>query len=281
MVYANPLLPRPLLVENQLPFFVLWELFCIIERSMANPDMNFMGAIFRLLGGTAPGKIRPVNDLRSLSLSDIKHLLDFMYHCCFHPSTSEADARKKNPRDDNSTSEMKDREQNPRGQNCFRSYIKHLLNLRYHCCCHPSTSQKKNESKFIRCATELKEAGIKFKLVDGNTMFDIWFANGTLHIPQIRIGDYTEPFLRNLIAYEQLFLADTDLKLATDYMVFMDNLIDSPKDVEILCQHGIIKNLLGDDKAVATMINGLGVFIIISPSFYYTEVFNKINKHRK
>ncbi|XVF29174.1 hypothetical protein REPUB_Repub15cG0097300 [Reevesia pubescens] len=38
-------------------------------------------------------------------------------------------------------------------------------------------------------------------------------------------------------------------------------------------------NMLGDDKAVATMINSLGVFISYSPNFYYTEVFNKVNKH--
>ncbi|XP_022722246.1 UPF0481 protein At3g47200-like [Durio zibethinus] len=317
-----------LLVKNQLPFFVLWELFCMIERSRPDQDMIFVEAIFTIFGNRVPGKRRPEGDLKSPNLSDIKHLLDFMYHCCFHPSTSAVRARKKkfrpynstsekkdreeNPRDrncfrsyikhlldfayhccfhpstsevearreDNSTSEMKDGEANPRDRNCFRSYIKRLLNLSYHSCCHPSTSQKKNELNFIRCATQLKEAGIKFKLVDGNTMFDIRFENGTLHIPEIKIGDDTEPFLRNLIAYEQLFLEDRDLKHATDYMLFMDYLIDSPKDVEILCQHGIIENMLGDDKAVATMINSLGFRVVISPNFYYTEVFNKINEHR-
>ncbi|XP_022722253.1 UPF0481 protein At3g47200-like [Durio zibethinus] len=322
-----------LLVENQLPFFVLWELFCMIERSRADQDMIFMEAIISMLGNRVPGKRRPRGDLKFPNISDIKHILDFMYHCCFHPSTSEVEARKKklrdknstsekdgqeNPRDlncfrsyikhlldvayhccfhpstsevqvrkkylkeDNSTSEMKDNEENPRDRNCFRSYIKRLRNLRYHSCCHPSTSQKKNELNLIRCATELKEAGIKFKLVDGNTntMFDIRFENGTLHIPEITIDDSTEPFLRNLIAYEQLFLANRDLKHAPDYMIFMDYLIDSPKDVEILCQHRIIKNMLGDDKAIATMFNGLGVCVTFSSRFYYAEVFDKINKHR-
>ncbi|XP_022722235.1 uncharacterized protein LOC111279555 [Durio zibethinus] len=223
-----------LLVENQLPFFVLRELFCTIERSRADQDMIFMEAIFTMLGDRVPGKRRPRDDLKSPNLSYIRRILDFMYHCCFHSSTSKVKARKKKLRDDNSTSEVKN---------------------------------------------QLKEAGIKFKLVDGNTMFDIWFENGTLHIPEIKIGDDTEPFLRNLITYEQL-LADRDLKHATDYMLFMDYLIDSPKDMETLCQHGIIKNMLGDDKAVATTINCLGFGVIFSPNFYYTEVFNKIHEHR-
>ncbi|XP_022722250.1 UPF0481 protein At3g47200-like [Durio zibethinus] len=276
----NALYQDMLLVENQLTFFVLRELFCLIVSSRADKDRIFKEAIYQTLGGITPGKMRPRDDLRSLNLLDIKHLLDFTHHCCFHPSTSEVEARKKNPRDDNSTSEMKDREENPRDRNCFISYIKHLPDLRCHCFCHPSSSQKKNELNFIRCATELKEAGIKFKLVNGNPMFDIWFENGTLHVPEIKIEDYTEPVLRNLIAYEQLFLADRDLKFATDYMFFMDYLIDSPKDVEILCQQGIIKNMLGDDKAVAAMINALSFGVTFSPSFHYTEVFNKINEYR-
>ncbi|XP_022722236.1 UPF0481 protein At3g47200-like [Durio zibethinus] len=247
-----------LLVENQLPFFVLWELFCMIENR-DDKDMIFKKAICKMLDKIVPDKRqRQREDPTSLRLSDIKHLLDFTYHYCFHPSTSEV----------------------VNGDpNCFRSCIKYLLDLGYHCCCPPSTSQKKND--FIRCATELKEAGIKFKLVDGNTRFnfDIKFANGTLHIPKIKIGDYTEPFLRSLIAYEQLFLADR--KHVSDFMIVMDYLIDTPKDVEILCQHRIIKNMLGNDKAVATMINGLVVGVIYSPcSFYYTKVFDEINEHR-
>ncbi|OMO88290.1 hypothetical protein COLO4_20323 [Corchorus olitorius] len=187
----------------------------------------------------------------------------------------------------------------PKGDLKFKEIeIRHLLDFIHRCCCHPSSFEMKSYAKnknldwkFIRCATELQEAGITFKKVDGKSMFDIKFENGTLQIPELKIGDHTEPLLRNLIAFEQLFLSDmhlfhsdNSLKHVTDYMVFMNHLIDSPKDVEILCQHGIIKHTLGDDEAVATMINSLGAFVIYSDSFYssnfyYAMVFNQINDY--
>ncbi|XVF65080.1 hypothetical protein PTKIN_Ptkin09bG0218000 [Pterospermum kingtungense] len=187
-----------LLLENQLPFSVIWELFRMIENS-ADQNM-FMEAIFDMLRDVIPGKERPRDELKSFRLEEIKHLLDFTYRCCCHPSTSE----------------MKHREKKQRG-----------------------------ELNFIRCATELREAGIKFELAEeGNSMLDI-----------------------------------RDILHASDYVVLMNHLIDSPKDVKILCQNGIVKSMLGDDQAVATMINGLGVFLLHSPKFYYSEVCNKINRH--
>lgn len=221
-----------LLVENQLPFFVLRELFCMIESSADEEVLK--EAIFEMLLDMMPGKECPRDELKSSRL-EIKHLLDFTYHCCYHPSTSEKRAYGENQ------------------------------NVRL---------------DFIRCATELQEAGIQFELFEGNSMFDIRFENGTLCIPKIEIGDYTEPFLRNLIAYEQMFQANRETFMhATDYMIFMDSLVNSPKDVEILCQKGIIANQLGDDKALATMLNSLGTFVVYCDNFYYAEVFEKVNRH--
>ncbi|OMO53037.1 hypothetical protein CCACVL1_28932 [Corchorus capsularis] len=261
-----------LLVENQLPFFVLWELFSMIESGDNLPAANkkkkkvqimglskvtkkkssaddykekFLETIFDLFCQCMPGKGRPKGDLKFKEI-EIRHLLDFIHRCCCHPSSFE-----------------------------MKSYGKN----------------KNLDWKFIRCATELQEAGITFKKVDGKSMFDIKFENGTLQIPELKIGDHTEPLLRNLIAFEQLFLSDmhlfhsdNSLKHVTDYMVFLNHLIDSPKDVEILCQNGIIKHTLGDDEAVATMINSLGAFVIYSDSFYssnfyYAMVFNQINDY--
>ncbi|KAE8731881.1 Detected protein of unknown function [Hibiscus syriacus] len=131
----------------------------------------------------------------------------------------------------------------------------------------------------IQCALELEEYGIEFKTIEGNSMFDIRFENKTLCIPKIVINDYTESFLRNHIAFEQLFVSDRDLHHASDYMMFIDSLIDSPKDVEILRQNGILDNMLGDDEAVAAMINSLGIYVMNSQNFYYSGVFNDVNEY--
>ncbi|OMO88296.1 hypothetical protein COLO4_20319 [Corchorus olitorius] len=229
-----PLSQDMFLLENQLPFFVLWELFVMIES--ADHREGFMDKIVDMCHEMVPGKGRPKDDLNFMEM-EINHLLDCTYQYCCHPSTSEMEAHEEN-----------------------RDF-------------------SFDWSSFTRCATELHEAGIKFQRIDGNTMFDIRFENGSLHIPELVVGDDTEPILRNLIAFEQLFQSHKDVKHVANYMLFIDSLIDSAKDVEILCRNGIIKNLLGDDRAVATMINSLGDSVNCSGHFYYNEVCRKVNAH--
>ncbi|GKV22539.1 hypothetical protein SLEP1_g32401 [Rubroshorea leprosula] len=48
------------------------------------------------------------------------------------------------------------------------------------------------EMKFIRSATELREAGIKYRRGKGCNLFDIKYENGTLYIPALSLEDHTE-----------------------------------------------------------------------------------------
>ncbi|GKU99431.1 hypothetical protein SLEP1_g12284 [Rubroshorea leprosula] len=135
--------------------------------------------------------------------------------------------------------------------------------------------------KFIRSATELREAGIDFKKVEtgGNeSLFDIKFEKGTLEMPTARIADSTESLYCNLIACEQLDIINTTF--LTDYVVLINSLINSGKDVELLCKSGIIDNWLGDDEAVAVMFNRLGDYVDLMPKlFFYAKLFDDVNKH--
>ncbi|KAF5464928.1 hypothetical protein F2P56_014965 [Juglans regia] len=122
----------------------------------------------------------------------------------------------------------------------------------------------KDMMKSIYNATALKEAGIKFQKAKHRTTFAcIKFSNGVLEIPPLRIEDETESFLRNLIAYERYSRPHTDISpetnidCVTDYACFMDDLISSPKDVELLRQNEIIENWLGDDEVASSMFNKL------------------------
>ncbi|KAF5464940.1 hypothetical protein F2P56_014977 [Juglans regia] len=137
----------------------------------------------------------------------------------------------------------------------------------------------KDVIKSIPNATELKESGIKFKKAKQRTTFAIQFGNGVLEISPLRIEDETETFLRNLIAFEQYSL-DNDSSYVTNYMCFMDDLIDSPKDVELLRRKGIIENWLGDDKVASTMVNKLGHHVTISTrNSIYAKISIDMNKH--
>ncbi|GLT35360.1 hypothetical protein SLA2020_098210 [Shorea laevis] len=142
---------------------------------------------------------------------------------------------------------------------------------------------KDGEWKFIRSATELREAGIDFKKADtrGNekrSLFDIKFEKGTLEMPTVRIDDSTESLYRNLIVCEQFNIRSTTF--LTDYQVLMDSLINSGKDVELLCKSGIIDNWLGNDEAVAVLFNRLGDHIDLDEKyFFYAQLFKDVNEH--
>ncbi|KAJ4722915.1 hypothetical protein OWV82_006346 [Melia azedarach] len=218
-----------LLVENQIPFFVLQEFSGM--TLMPGEEKLFRPMIYSFFRILIPGHY--CGQYSDNSVQEIKHLLGFI-HDSWLPSPSG-----------------------------MRS---------------PEIVTESCDWDLIRCATELKEAGIKFMEVKGDSLFDIRFDNGTLQIPRLIIEDDTESFLRNLIVYEQ-FSRDDNLNYVVDYMNFMDCLINSPKDVELLCQHGIIHNWLGDDEVVANMFNRLGDFVMVSDHNYYSEIFCNVNKH--
>ncbi|XP_042988945.1 uncharacterized protein LOC122316474 [Carya illinoinensis] len=137
----------------------------------------------------------------------------------------------------------------------------------------------KNVIKPIPNARELKEGGVKFKKAKQHTTFAIQFSNGELEISPLTIEDETETFLRNLIAYEQ-YDPNMVSSYVIDYMCFMDDLIDSPKDVELLRRKGIIENRLGKDAVVSTMFNKLGHHVGSSPSnSIYVKTSIEMNKH--
>ncbi|KAF5465140.1 hypothetical protein F2P56_015171 [Juglans regia] len=121
------------------------------------------------------------------------------------------------------------------------------------------------EHRNIHGATELEEAGITFKKADKCDMFSIKLNNGQMEISPWSIVDETETCLRNLIAYEQYQDRENGFNYVDNFVCFMDNLINSPKDVELLRRSGIISNYLGDDEVISTMVNKLCDNITISP----------------
>jgi hypothetical protein len=131
----------------------------------------------------------------------------------------------------------------------------------------------------IPSATELQEAGVKLRKLEGVNLFDIKFNNGVVKIPLLHIEDRSESIFRNLIAYEQ-YSQNNNFKYVTDYVTFMDYLINSPKDVELLRRRGIIENGLGDDEAVSTMFNKLGHCVVVS-DFCYAQIFSNLKALRK
>jgi hypothetical protein len=212
-----------LLLENQLPFFILTKLFEMtmvpnLHNDIIEPAMHFFTSLPSLEYSYESGDVS--------SIRNNKHLVGLI-HKLIRPI-------------ENVVLDQKDRIS-------------------------------------IRGATELLEAGVKFKKVEGVNLFDIKFNNGVLEIPLLKIEDRSESLFRNLIAYEQ-YSRNYHLQYVTDYVSFMGYLIHSPKDVELLRRRGIIVNWLGDDEAVSTMFNKIGDGVVVY-DLWYAEILSNLDKH--
>lgn len=113
----------------------------------------------------------------------------------------------------------------------------------------------KRRQQLIHCVTELREAGVKFRKRKTDRFWDIKFKNGILSIPRLFVHDGTKSLFLNLIAFEQCHIACSNN--ITSFVIFMDNLINSPEDVGYLHYCGIIEHWLGSDAEVADLFNRL------------------------
>ncbi|XP_008445188.2 UPF0481 protein At3g47200-like [Cucumis melo] len=125
--------------------------------------------------------------------------------------------------------------------------------------------------------TEICEAGVTIKKADKNTkcLLNIRFENGILEIPPLHIDDYFEPMMRNLLAFEH-FPVEVKNTYVIPYLTFMDYLIITEKDVNLLVKEKIIINDIGgSDREVSQLFNNLCKFVSSSPNDNY---FNDTSK---
>ncbi|XP_052172622.1 UPF0481 protein At3g47200-like isoform X2 [Diospyros lotus] len=95
-----------------------------------------------------------------------------------------------------------------------------------------------------------------------------WFSRASFKIPTLHINDSTELFLRNLIAFEQCCpFIDS---YVTSYAFVMDRLINTAKDVDVLQKAGIICNYLGSHKDASDLFNKLCSEVAIE-HFYFAD----------
>ncbi|KAK8939337.1 UPF0481 protein [Platanthera guangdongensis] len=129
----------------------------------------------------------------------------------------------------------------------------------------------------IRSAVELYEAGIRFKTSRTNSLHDIRFHHGILSLPAVVVDDATQYAYLNLMAFERLHVgAGSQI---TSFVFFMDNIIDSAKDVALLHSKGIIQNALGSDKAVAKLFNSLSKDVTLDPDSCLDAVQRRVNTY--
>ncbi|XP_075646249.1 UPF0481 protein At3g47200-like isoform X1 [Castanea sativa] len=97
-----------------------------------------------------------------------------------------------------------------------------------------------------------------------------------LELKSFIIRDSTECVVRNLMALEQCHYPWE--AYVCNYIVLLDHLINTAADVDLLVEKNVIVNWLGSNKAVAILINALCQQIVEGNSCYF-ELNEKITHH--
>lgn len=160
----------------------------------------------------------------------------------------------------------------------------HPLHLYHRSYCHfsrggyPPAQGVLRTKPVMPSAVELYEAGIDFKAIEIKTLPDINFERGVLTIPKYTVDYFSEKVLLNLMAFERLHEGTGDSISA--YVIFMDNIIDTAKDVALLRDKGILVNGLGSDEEIADLFNNrLSKGAAMSMSSTLNDVHENVNAH--
>lgn len=238
-----------LLLENQIPLLVLeslWEL-------VGEPHDLLGRSILELYKCFLPDGLNPP---KKPEKRDVYHLLDLL-HLSLEPSSIQ------------------------RSQSCIEKIISFMCPTS--CSeytslpsdepdkCNSSSDQQSSTKSKNNCwpppitipsAMELQEAGVEFcrrKLQEAPRMpksfLDVTFEQGLIKMPLLSIYDYTGPYFRNFIVFEQCFPHVGNH--FSNYCMLMDSLVNTSKDVGILKQSKIIEHLLSSDEEVAVLFNKL------------------------
>ncbi|KAF7846962.1 hypothetical protein BT93_L3531 [Corymbia citriodora subsp. variegata] len=145
----------------------------------------------------------------------------------------------------------------------------------------PSMMQSRPKKKFKSLATpsvtELSQAGVKFHVGSGKSLFDIRFSNGTLEIPKLIIYFGADVLFRNLIGFEKCNFYENYIN---DYIIFIGLLVHSQEDVEMLVEEGIIRISTWDSKEVFGLIKSLVKGArFVQDDFYFSGLCAELNEY--
>ena len=155
----------------------------------------------------------------------------------------------------------------------------HILDKSYHILCGGSHGGYDNEYQSVPSATYLEACGVHIKGKEFTCFEDISFERGCISIPFLCIYDTTERYLRNLVVHEQLTYGQSKC-CARSYTVFMENLMKSTEDVDLLVKWGVIQVNVGTHDNVLAMWKNINNHITapdLTEEFFLTLM--KVNQY--
>ncbi|CAL0310506.1 unnamed protein product [Lupinus luteus] len=268
-----------LLLENQIPFFILERLFELPE--VLGEDLTLSSIAIKFFNNSM---CMPKDILDQKSSWVGNHLLDLV-RTCFIPSDLNNEAMG-TPRHVIKDDRVKSR--------CPWNHINYLK-----VCIAPFTSccllvrkvrtrfipsHKKEEAMdksttpMIHCVSKLQRAGIIVTPGNNNdSILQVKFKHGIIQMPTITMDVSMCSFLLNCVAFEECYCY---YKHFTTYLTLLDYLIKTPKDVEYLCDRNVIVNNLGTEEQVASFINNTGrEFVTHLDCGYLYDLFKEVHTY--
>ncbi|OAY70476.1 putative UPF0481 protein [Ananas comosus] len=299
-----------LLLENQIPFFVLEKLYELrtfkIDGTAATPMQR------RASEGEKPSSLKEllVKYLTSINIEspeeetdsskkgkddpglimpgeakDFDHLLHLYYRC--YVTTPQTD-----PTGRIICGTILKWLRPSRIAALLLFYITLLLSYIRSKICRSQAPAKKRSPRTIPSATELLEAGVTIKKKEKkeenqnknqrrlSAFLDVAFDDGVLEIPLLSVENSTLPRFSNLVAFEQCGGCKPEKAYMTSYATFMNCLIDTPGDVAVLHKRGILENKLASDEELAAFFNQLADWSSLDyDNHYLAKLFREVGEY--
>ncbi|CAH9060099.1 unnamed protein product [Cuscuta europaea] len=136
----------------------------------------------------------------------------------------------------------------------------------------------------IPSISKLRRAGIEVKLRDNQdtkrSFLPVDFKRGVIWMPLLELDDTMCAILLNFIAFEQCY-EGTDRRMS-EYAKFLDCLIDTHEDVDLLCEAEILRHHFGSQREVAEFVNRLGMAAAVdNTKSYLRDVYVGVDEHYK
>jgi hypothetical protein len=145
----------------------------------------------------------------------------------------------------------------------------HILDKSYRILCGHSHGDHDKNYQRVPSATYLEACGVRIKGKEFTCFEDISFERGCLSIPFFCIHDTTEKYLRNLVVHEELTYGESTYGgskfCARSYTTFMENLMKTSEDVDLLVKWGVIEVHVGTHDNVLDMWKNVNMYIYMTP----------------
>ena len=281
VAWGLPLLHSDLLLlENQIPFFVLEALFHVVSPTATKLDL------LRLILHRLKFSSYELSTAEELVQSDIQHLLHLFYEAIMPRDDETASVQDSTPPSLQYFVQL--RQMGVRLKKAVSTRFVFIRDMprvpHWMKTTLPATLLRKVGAWFskllamirrtppasaptlvVPSVTQLREAGVRFEKKESpRHMFDIAFDrdSGVLEMPRMEVDYANVALLVNLVAFEQTrgLPGDGDAsRRLSSYAALVGALVRTGKDVEHLQKRGIVENLLdGDDDAATKFFQHLG-----------------------